>query len=628
MAGRHWKRARPTSRGTVRNHWRRGFVAAAAAVGLVVAGGGGAVAAPASGRLLQAGGAVPPFTYPISDGWSTTWSYNLFSPSFMGFFDGIVVLPLAIQRPPKLDSFIPELASSWSITPSAITVHLRPNARWQNGAPVTGKDVVTASVLLGVSGGGPFAVASSIDTPNQKTVVFHLRHGEPADTAAATILNTSPAPSGVYGRLVTSSLEQEVSNYAALSAANPNAAPSSGPGRAIAALSKKLAAVSKSLDAFQPKKLIGDGPYRLDRMNGSAASMTKWSGFWDAKDIRIKAISFLNVATNADVYPLAFDGRADYETEGVPWTVVQHELKTPGGHYLTTPNFSQYALYFNERHYPLGLLPVRQALAYLFNRPEMGSLEDSGHSSNHWIRYPDGLLSSVERNYLSASQIASLNPYRFSKSEATKLLERAGLHKGATGWILPDGKPFTLTIGTPAGWGEEELLGEAFSAVLTRFGIKTTANAEEQPGYWTDQTDGNFELDWGWGASGLDPLTEFTAVLGSQDFASPTERGLAFGPVVSVPGLGRVNVHNTITQEADSVGSKQALSRLTWDWARLVNEQVPYLSYADKNTQFFYSTEHYVDWPAKGSWLWSLEGYTYMGGLLVMMQHGYLRPKA
>lgn len=258
------------------------------------------------------------------------------------------------------------------------------------------------------------------------------------------------------------------------------------------------------------------------------------------------------------MYPLAFDGRADYETESVPSSLVQRELSTPGGHYLTTSNFAQFALYFNERYSPLGSVNVRQALAYLVDRPQILALQDGGHSPHHWIRYPDGLLSSVEREYLSASQIRSLNPYHYDRARATQLLKNAGLRKTSSGWVLPDGKPFTLTIGTPSGWGGEELFGKV-ATKLTSFGIKTTSTAVEQPGYWTDQTKGDYQLDWGWGVNGeLDPLSEFADVLGSQDFATSTERGLSFGPVEDVPGLGRVNLHNTILQEAASRSSTRS----------------------------------------------------------------------
>lgn len=73
------------------------------------------------------------------------------------------------------------------------------------------------------------------------------------------------------------------------------------------------------------------------------------------------------------------------------------------------------------------------------------------------------------------------------------------------------------------------------------------------------------------------------------------------------------------------------MDRFTWDWARLVNQQVPYLQYGTKGYQFPYSTRHYVDWPpvSSKSKYWNQLALGNMNqGLALMLESGYIRPRS
>jgi hypothetical protein len=54
-------------------------------------------------------------------------------------------------------------------------------------------------------------------------------------------------------------------------------------------------------------------------------------------------------------------------------------------------------------------------------------------------------------------------------------------------------------------------------------------------------------------------------------------------------------------KEYETVGPGPEMNALTWDWARLVGQQVPYLWYATKVYQFPFSTTHYTDYPPLNS---------------------------
>lgn len=111
------------------------------------------------------------------------------------------------------------------------------------------------------------------------------------------------------------------------------------------------------------------------------------------------------------------------------------------------------------------------------------------------------------------------------------------------------------------------------------------------------------------------------------------KRGIGFGPMAKVPGLGTVNVPHTVNQEALTVGPGPKMRKLTWDWARLVNRDMPYLSWTTKRYQFEFSTKRFKDWPPMNakhtSPLWNIMGMgNFNVALGMMLQDGYIRPRS
>ncbi len=87
------------------------------------------------------------------------------------------------KHPP---SFAPNLASSWEFSQDHLTLtfHLRPNARWSDGTPVTSADVLYSyhtriSPTIGWESEGLKKKIRSVDAPDVHTVRFHFTHRYP-----------------------------------------------------------------------------------------------------------------------------------------------------------------------------------------------------------------------------------------------------------------------------------------------------------------------------------------------------------------------------------------------------------------------------------------------------------------
>jgi peptide/nickel transport system substrate-binding protein len=322
-------------------------------------------------------------------------------------------------------------------------------------------------------------------------------------------------------------------------------------------------------------------------------------------------------------------GAADYTWTGFTWPVYQREL-AQGIHIVTPPNWAQFDIFFNNRKYPLNIVQVRQAIAYIVHRKSLQVLADGGHTWYSYVQHPSGLYDANELDFVTKAQLGSLNTYPYDPAKAAQLLESVGFKKVNGKWMMPNGKPFTLTFGGPEGWTGPTAVVRIASGWLTQFGIPTTGSAVEQPGYWTYQQEGDFELDWGWGGFAVNPLARMAYDLGyNLNFSNAGtykgDPGIGFGPIETVPGIGRVNVPATIDAEAGTA-SGALLDRLTWDWAKFINTELPVLPFYDKNIPFQYSTRTYTDWPPRSSPIWGVMGYSIPAGVALMAEEGYVRP--
>lgn len=557
--------------------------------------------------------------------WGSTWSYNPFSADFLEVALGFVDLPLAVQVPPKATTFVPELASSWTREGNDLVVHVRPGLKWQNGQPVTSTDVYDTALLDGTEGSVWPDTLAKVSAPSRGEVVFAIRKGVPLPLAEVDILGMTVYPASVYGKFITPSLRADEEAYYAEDATDPTAA---GKMTQYKAMSEVVTNVSK----LAPKTMIGDGPFRLESVTTLEAKMVSWKGFYDAAKIHLGGIDFYNGTSNQMLYPLLYSGRLDFTNPYMPESIVEHWLRLPDAHVALSAPQEEYGLAINDHRYPLNITKVRQALAYLVPRSQMIALTYGTKDGDAVpAARPDGLDPVDQRLYLTASQIRSLKTYAPNSSRASALLRSAGFHKRGKRWFMPNGKPFTLVFLAASSESDIVTSFKVAATDLSRFGISSTVSEVPEATQYSDLIQGNFELTRVHPYS-LDPLLEFDQVLGSGDNfisigSAAGDRGLGFGPHETVPGLGRVDVPATIDAESSSVVPGRKMRTLVWDWARLVNRQVPFIEYGSKVWQMAYSTARFTGWPSKTSTLWDTIGDNYGGGWLLLLESGTLHPK-
>lgn len=564
--------------------------------------------------------------------WGTTWSLNAYSPIALTIGEGLIQLPLAVENDPSLTSFTPQLASSWAVSGNTLTIHLRPGVKWQDGKTVTSKDVYDTIVLDGTNNTAGWLYIAGVSAPNPSEVVVSVRPGTNIALLEDQLFTVTMLPASTYGQFVTPSLEQEDAAYFAEDFKNPAAAQKMPQYAAMQAAFKKLS-------GYNVPKIIGDGPFTLKAINTAEALLVKWPGFYDAAKVHIPGIDYLNDQNQA-IYPKLFSDAADFSNVYMSPAILKRWQSTSGSHTAIPRGFT-FSLVFNSHAYPLNMTAVRQAIAYVIPRANMvasayggSSIADRGGVLN---TVPDGLPTYLNPLYLTPSQISQLNTYPVNHAKATSLLQSAGFHKRGAAWIMPNGKPFTLTFLVNSATSDIVSSFDEASSALTAFGIKSNLDATQGTTQSNDVFKGDFQLSMDL-QGGPNPLyNNFDQLLGSitnyenlGNFSG--DRGLGFGPTMNVPGLGKVDIPATIDSESEKVGPGPAMNKLVWDWARLINQQLPFITYATKVYQFPYSSQGFTNWPPMNSQgtspMWNVLGQGNMTQeLTVMLENGYIKPK-
>ena len=542
---------------------------------------------------------------------------------------------------PGDNPYYPEMAESWTLGKHSVSFKLRNPAKWQDGSDFTSKDVVTALLIAGINYNSVWAGISSIKTPDAHSVTVNLRDWVVPENALEKLLKVTMVSDSQFGQFVpkgdfTKSLQAYWKDYNIL---KPTAQSIDKASKSAAG--KKMAAASAELVKFNPKTLNGNGPYKIKSANVSGVLYEKWPGFWDAAKISAPYIQVYPMST-ATEYGAVMGGTIEQETDsGYNNPQAEKMNKTGVAHYGVIPSpVQQMSLVFNFSHYPLGMLPVRQAMAHVIDREDLAQRSNGGGTlvQSPPVKYPDGINYQHAKEYITQKQFAKLNPYAKDLKKAASLLTDAGFTKENGKWITPKGKPFKFTISVPSGQSQYEQDSLIIAGYLKQFGIEASVESVESGTWSVKAQNGDFDaveafMDWGQSRS---PMADFAAGFGqatspswnypiSYSGSGPCNCGIGIGPEDNVPGLGKVTIAAELNREVQQEGP-ETWSKYTWAWAQWVNQKLPILGLYDNAFHTIYQTSRYDNFPPQSEkWMWTV----LTGGQeqIIWMQEGYLKLK-
>lgn len=523
------------------------------------------------------------------------------------------------------NSFLPGLAKSWAQNKSgtSVIVTLQPGAKWSNGTPVTANDVITSMAIAFTQGNAQAFFLGSVKALSKNEIQFNQVAGQHYNLFMNELLQSTIVPASVYGSQLPSNIWTliEQSQY-------------SGSNKAKAAVAAKaetqLTNLGKKIVSFAPTTDVSAGPFVIKNLNPGEAYLTKNPYFYAANKVQVDNVVFRNYTGNQQIWNYLISGQLDQAPfTAMPSNILQQVLRVKTNKEVSTPSFVGAALAFNQSVYPYNLTAVRQALAHVIDRSAVQKVAEpvSGSIS----QYSDGMVDAATNDWLSKSQVKSLNSYSSNLSLATTELESAGFKKVNGQWMMPNGKPWTATIYTVNGFSDWIEASKVIASEMTSFGIPAQPSiVNSYAEYLQEIALGKYPIGFWLNALGPSAYGTFQRIYGTPDgynvvggklqysSASVKSKGnwLDIPTTIKLPDGKTVNP-GQLTYELNDLSSAQQ-KPIVAELAEATNVNMPMITLWNYINVQFVNSSRFTDFPTNSGILDNPAG--------VWMALGYVKP--
>ena len=349
----------------------------------------------------------------------------------------------------------PYLAESWKLADDgkSLTLHLRKNAVFHDGKPITSEDV--AFSVMAIKANHPFitmfAPVEKVDTPDPYTAIIRMSEAHPA-----IVLAMSPALCPILPKHIYEGGDLK---------SNPR----------------------------NSQNVVGSGPFKLVQHDpGRRIVLERFDKFFlEGKPYLDKVI----FAINPDVSSLVL-GLERGDIQMFPFLSSSTELKRLANNKEITLTAKGYEgpgalnwLAFNLERKPLSEVQVRKAIATAIDKKFITKALMGG-----FAEIADGPIVPSSPFYAPDS----ITHYPYDLKKAAEMLDAAGHKAGA------DGERFKLTIDYLPGVGQQKMLAEYIRGQLKKIGIAVAVRASADFPAWSQRIashdfDMTMDIGFNWG---------------------------------------------------------------------------------------------------------------------------------
>ncbi|GII66904.1 hypothetical protein Skr01_69890 [Sphaerisporangium krabiense] len=498
------------------------------------------------------------------------------------------------------DLFYPGLAGSWSATPDQgeVVIHLRPNARWSDGKPVTSKDVRTSIGLAYTQGGSAYTVnagaagaAADVVIVDDKTVKI-TQGANRSNAFLRNVLSTVVVPDHVYGGLLPATFWRTLQD-------------ARGTGPAADKAKTEITGLSQKVITFSPRQDVSAGPFVLERVNPGAALLKRNPYFYDAAKIVPDKVKVLNYTGNEQIWNYLVSGKLDSAPfTAVPAAVMARIKATAGNEIRKGYSPVAASMAFNQSRKPYDNAHVRRALAYLIDRGQVTRVA-SPEAGTPSIA-TTGIHGSAAKAWLGPG-LAGLNPYNVDPAKADQELRAAGMVKRKGQWGFADGKPWQVRLTVPAEFSDWVAAAKSITSQLNDHGIDASVTTSaDYTLYLEELASGKLDVGFWLMALGPSPYNIYQRLYGSANgwsllagrltHSPPGKDGNWMGGPEKIGGVNPGELTNRL-----NLATPEEQKKIVGTLARLTNEQLPVIQLYDYvNTQFV-NTSRYTGWPPHDS---------------------------
>lgn len=359
------------------------------------------------------------------------------------------------------DYFVGEGYEKVSVT----TAKIRENAKWQNGDPVTAKDIWAYYYIVHPTSTNYMITVSAVDDRTIQFVWNPMK--EPVDKVKDLLLSLDISGTVHYETFL---------NYAERCHEITMSWPVNTNINLWGAFNRypmgigdaEIAKVRDEFYAFNPSWYVATGPFKIERFSATQILLTKNEYYWNKDAIGFDKVKLYSFSDTNQVYSLLANNTLDYwdgyiVPDTLDWVLKQNEnlinikMYDPG----------TYGLMFNLENKYLKDIRVRQAMQYIFDRDKIKDIANKYATTSYFATM--GMAPTEAKMYMSEEGYNSLTKYDCNHEIATELLESAGWVKTNGVWTA-DGQPVKFTIGAPNALISTNAMQAAVSQ-LKEFGI-------------------------------------------------------------------------------------------------------------------------------------------------------------
>ncbi|MFD1677212.1 ABC transporter substrate-binding protein [Alicyclobacillus fodiniaquatilis] len=505
--------------------------------------------------------------------------------------------------------FTPRLAASYKNTATETIVHLRKNARWSDGAPITSKDIWAYYMLQHTE---VTNYLTNIETPDAHTVVFvWAKQTNPFNQMRMALIsqdNQGEIPYHIYGKYA----DKEYQLLQEAKKQSPTWTANTWMGVKIpTAIQTQMTKNYANFTSDTPPDPICSGPYMVYSTNNTDQILVKNPYYWDRKDVKFKELWIKQIQQVPAQWAELKSGQLDYYDGTPPQDVLNAGLASnPDLVHYQMEDVASIGMYFNLREPIFQNEKFRQALAYVFDRSK---IRDVGNYFGVTSPYNmTGLVPSTLSSVLSKQTLSKMTKYTYNPAKATQMLEQLGWKKENGKWHEPNGKVPHFIIGANTTWMPGVLSGQVAAQQLTDFGIPTSLIAADASIEPTNADNGKYDMSIDW----VDVTFGYSSPWNSLDymFWSTPEQEIGFPTYKSGPNNGHPKTNliglngqkvdpNTYINEFPVTHNAAKRQEMTDNMAYAINQAVYGINFFQNVTGAWANVKMLGgNWPMENEW--------------------------
>ena len=353
-----------------------------------------------------------------------------------------------------------------------VTITLKKDMKWSDDSPITSADVVGSYDLYWATNQAIWQFLEETQAVDDQTTAFYLNDISPR-VIRYLLRQMLVYPRSMYGEWMDKAAELRKVD----------------PEHTGDAYKTFLADFSE----YKPNLPVVDGPFYFSdpgQFSESQFELVKNPLGYNADKISFDSILAVYGESNVCT-PLVQSGLVDFQASGFPPAAVQ-SFEEAGLTVLVKPLGIGPGLIFNHAKEPYNKVEFRQAIAYIIDRQQNGTVA-MGKAGNAF-KYVSGLPDRIVEEWLP-DVIPQLNTYEKNWAKAEELLTSIGFSKGADGnWLDSTGTVSEHLIYVAGEWSDYLGAAEDASDQLNKFGLKTSVKAFLDVEYDNTLTSGKFDM--------------------------------------------------------------------------------------------------------------------------------------